>query len=76
MNILSILPFVQIIVSVTIIVFILLQQRGTALGSAFGGGGDGGFYATRRGIQQKLYWATIVLATVFFTLAIVNLIIS
>ena len=72
----SFLPLIQIIVSVTIIALILLQQRGTALGSAFGGGGDGGFYATRRGIQQKLYWITIMLAAVFFSLAILNLIIS
>ena len=70
------LPFIQIAVSVAIIALILLQQRGTALGSAFGGGGDGGFYATRRGIQQKLYWITIVLAAAFFSLAILNLIIS
>ena len=70
------LPFIQIAISVAIIALILLQQRGTALGSAFGGGGDGGFYATRRGIQQKLYWVTIVLAAAFFSLAILNLIIS
>ncbi|MCH7604557.1 preprotein translocase subunit SecG [Patescibacteria group bacterium] len=69
------LPFVQIIISVLIIALILLQQRGTALGSAFGGGGDGGFYATRRGIQQKLYWATIVLAITFIALVIFNLLI-
>lgn len=69
------LPLVQIIVSVLIIVLILLQQRGTALGSAFGGGGDGGFYATRRGIQQKLYWATIVLTITFIAHVIFNLLI-
>jgi preprotein translocase subunit SecG len=70
------LPIAQIIVSVVIIALILLQQRGTALGSAFGGGGEGGFYATRRGIQQKMYWATIILAIVFVSLAILNLLIQ
>ncbi len=66
------LPIVQIVVAVFLIVFILLQQRGTALGSAFGGGG--GFYATRRGIQKKIFWATVVLGALFIILALLNLI--
>ena len=67
------LPIAQIIVSIFLIVFILLQQRGEALGSAFGGEG-GGFYATRRGIQKKIFWATIVFGGLFIILAILNLI--
>jgi len=66
------LPFVQIIVAVILIILILLQQRGTALGSAFGG--EGGFYATRRGIQQKIFGATIFFAFLFIFLAILNLV--
>ncbi len=65
------LSLIQIVVAILLIVFILLQQRGTALGSAFGQ--EGGFYATRRGIQQKIFWATIVCAVLFIALAIVNL---
>jgi protein translocase SecG subunit len=68
----KILLIAQIVVSVFLIIFILLQQRGTALGSAFGGGG--GFYATRRGIQKKLFWATVVLGALFIILALLNLI--
>jgi protein translocase SecG subunit len=41
----SILPIAQIIVAILLVIFILFQQRGTALGSAFGGGGE--FYSTR-----------------------------
>jgi len=66
------LPIAQIVVAVLLIIFILLQQRGTALGSAFGGGG--GFYATRRGIQKKILWATVVLGALFIILALLNLI--
>jgi len=66
------LPIAQIVVSILLVVFILLQQRGTALGSAFGG--EGGFYATRRGVQQKIFWLTCFLGTVFLVLAILNLI--
>jgi protein translocase SecG subunit len=67
------LPIAQIIVSILLIVFILLQQRGTSLGSAFGGGG--GFYATRRGIEKKLFGLTVFLGILFLVLALLNLII-
>lgn len=67
------LPIAQIIVSIILIIFILLQQRGTALGSSFGG--EGGFYATRRGIQKKIFWATIVCGFLFVALALLNLVI-
>jgi len=70
-----ILTIAEIVVAVTIIVFILLQQRGTALGAAFGGGDGGGAYSTRRGIQQKLYWGTIVLTATFIILALLDLLI-
>lgn len=70
----KILLISQIIVSVLLVVFILLQQRGTALGSAFGGE-SGGFYGTRRGIQQKIFWGSIVLGTLFIILALLNLLI-
>jgi len=62
----------QIVVSVVLIALVLFQQRGTALGSAFGQ--EGGFYSTRRGIQQKLYVATIILGFCFIALAILNLV--
>jgi len=64
----------QIIVAIFLIIFILFQQRGTALGSAFGGGGE--FYGTRRGIQQKIFFATIILGALFIILAILNLFFS
>jgi len=67
------LPLLQIIVAVVLIAFILLQQGGSALGSAFGQSG-GGFYSTRRGIQKKIFWGTIVLGVLFVVLALLNLI--
>ena len=62
----------QIIVALLLMVFILFQQRGTALGSAFGG--EGGFYATRRGIQKKIFWLTCVFGALFIILALLNLV--
>jgi len=70
----TILPIAQSIIAILLIIFILIQQRGTALGSAFGGEG-GSFYSTRRGIQKKIFWATIISGALFIILALLNLVI-
>ena len=70
----NIIPIAQIIVAILLMVLILLQQRGAGLGSAFGQ--SGGFYATQRGLQKKIYWATIVLGVAFVALAVANLIVK
>jgi len=64
----------QIIVSVLLIVAVLLQQRGTALGSAFGQEG-GSFYAARRGLEKKIFWATVILGILFVLLAFLDLLV-
>ena len=74
MNIKQILFFIQIAVSTILIILIILQQRGASLGSSFGGRGE--FYSSRRGIQKKIYYATIVLAGLFLILGILNLVIQ
>ncbi len=68
-----ILIYSHLIVSVLLIILVLLQQRGAALGSAFGL--ESGFYATRRGIQKKIFWTTILLGILFIILSLLNLII-
>lgn len=66
------LPLASILVSIVLIVLILLQQKGQGLGSAFGQ--EGGFYATKRGVQKKIFWATIVSGALFIILAVLNFI--
>jgi len=66
----NILLAVQAVVAILIIILIVMQQRGTAMGSAFGGDG-GGAYSPRRGIQKNLLWLTVVLVIVFLALAVV-----
>jgi len=69
----QILSIVQLIVSVLLIITILLQGRGSGLGSAFGG--TGVTYQTKRGFEKWLYYATIVLIIFFIGIAIANLLI-
>jgi preprotein translocase subunit SecG len=66
------LAIIQIIIAVFLIILILLQQRGSSLGSAFGGAGE--FYVARRGAEKKIFWATVVLGTAFVILALLNLV--
>ncbi len=58
----------EIISGILMVAAILLQQRGSGIGSTFGGGGH--LYAVRRGAEKFLYVGTIVLSVVFFASAI------
>ena len=70
----SYLSIAQITVAILLVIAILLQQRGGGLGGIFGGE-SGGFYAARRGLQQKLHRITITLGILFVSLALLNLLI-
>jgi protein translocase SecG subunit len=60
----------QSIVALLLSVSILLQNRGSGLGGAFGG--DFGSYYAKRGLEKFLLYATITLAIAFVGLSIVN----
>ncbi|MEO5927598.1 MAG: preprotein translocase subunit SecG [Patescibacteria group bacterium] len=64
------LPLIQILLSALLTTAILLQQRGTGLGGAFGG--DGNVFRTKRGVEKGLFYATIGLSALFFATAILN----
>ena len=55
----------QLLISLVLIVVVLLQTRGTDVGAAFGGGGGGPCFRTRRGLEKTLFQLTIVLAIIF-----------
>jgi protein translocase SecG subunit len=69
----SLFNFVTIISALFMILFILIQSRGSSLGAAFGG--DTSYYRSRRGAEAVIFNATIVLA-VIFVLSIVLSILS
>lgn len=65
-----ILNIIQVITAVLLVIAILLQNRGTGLGAAFGG--EGNVYRTKRGVESVLFKATIVLAVVFLAVSFLN----
>ena len=64
----------QILLSILLVAAILLQQRGSGLGAAFGGAGE--VFRTKRGIEKGLFYATIGLSVLFFATAILNVALS
>jgi protein translocase SecG subunit len=65
------LQIVHIIITVLLCASILLQQRGSGLGDAFGM--DATVYTSRRGVEKLLYYLTIVFGISFIALAIIQL---
>jgi len=58
----------QVMVAILLMIAILMQNRGSGLGGVFGG--TGGVYLTKRGLEKKLFIATIVLAAIFILLSL------
>lgn len=69
------LDIALIITSVALIISVILQSKGAGLGGLTGAD-TGGVYTARRGIERTLYWVTIVLSVIFFTLAISTVLIQ
>jgi len=65
------LLILNIIFSVLIVVFILIQGRGAGLGSAWGGGGE--MFQTRRGMEKIILWLTIIFIVIFLVVSFINL---
>jgi preprotein translocase subunit SecG len=63
---------IQLISAVLLVIVILLQSRGSGLGSAFGG--EGNVYRTKRGVEKYLFILTIILSIIFLGTALANVI--
>jgi preprotein translocase subunit SecG len=64
-----------IIISVSLIASIILQNKGVGLGGLTGSD-SGGVFTARRGIEKTLFWITITLSILFVILTIVAVIVS
>ena len=70
----TILNIIQLVLAVILILVILLQQKGSGLGAAFGGSSN--IYSTKRGLDKILHYITIGAAVAFFIVSLVRLIIK
>ena len=70
----SILPYIQIGISVLLILAVLLQQTGAQNGGALGGSDtSGSVFHTRRGLEKVLFISTIVLGVLFALTSFISL---
>jgi preprotein translocase subunit SecG len=70
----NLLNYIQITTAVMLIIFILLQNRGSGLGSAFGG--EGNIYMTKRGAEKTIFILTIITAVIFLGLGVLRIFIQ
>ncbi|MAF59233.1 MAG: preprotein translocase subunit SecG [Candidatus Pacebacteria bacterium] len=71
----ALLPYIQIALSILLVIAILLQQTGAGLGGAFGGDNFSAGFHTRRGAERTLFYGTIVIGVLFGLSAFIALII-
>jgi len=71
----SYLDVALIITSITLIVSIVLQNKGVGLGGLTGAD-TGSVFTARRGIEKTLFWITIGLSVLFFILTLTIIIIK
>ena len=69
----TILPYAQIILSILLVAAVLLQQRGSSLGGAFGGDNFSATFNKRRGAELFLFKFSIVVGVLFVLSAILSL---
>ena len=69
-----VLTLLEILVAVLLVGPIILQAKGTGLGSAWGGSGE--MYQSRRGVEKVVFRFTIILAALFGGLAVIQLLVK
>lgn len=71
----TILPYVQIILSILLVTAILLQQRGSSMGGALGGDNFSATFHKRRGAELFLFRLSVVLAILFVASTFLSLVV-
>lgn len=65
------ITLIQEILGVLLIIVILLQHKGSGIGSSFGG--DSSLYRSKRGAEKIIFYATIAIASLFILSALIGL---
>ena len=72
----GILPYIQVVLSIVVVVSVLLQQTGASMGGALGGDNFSAAYHTRRGMEKTLFYVTIVAGILLAASALAALLIK
>lgn len=64
----NIIYIFQILIGVSLVLLIILQAKGSGLGSTFGG--SGAVYSTKRGAEKIIFYLTIFLSFLFFVVSL------
>jgi len=72
----NILPYIEIILSVVLVLAIMLQQSGAGVGGALGSGDGSSFHHTRRGFEKFLFYLSIICAILFALSAVLSILLK
>lgn len=71
---LAFLNIVTIVSAILITIVVLMQNQGSGLGDAFGGGGN--VYRSKRGFEKALFFVTIALGVIFVVSVLARLVVA
>ncbi len=71
MSIRDALLVVQILLAIALVTLVLLQTKGGGLSSIFGQDSSS-VYRTRRGLERRMFQATILVSALFFVISLLN----
>ena len=76
-SLVSMLPYIQIALSILLVVAILIQKSEAGVGGSFGGNDNfnAGFH-TRRGFELKLFYFTITLVVLFIISSLLTIVLK
>jgi preprotein translocase subunit SecG len=68
-----VLNIIELVTAALMVVLILLQNKGVGLSATFGG--EGAIYRSKRGVEKGIFVLTIILAVIFVSIGIIQLLI-
>ncbi|MBI2086644.1 MAG: preprotein translocase subunit SecG [Candidatus Zambryskibacteria bacterium] len=71
----SYLPYIQVALSILLVIGVLLQRSEAGLGAGFGSDSGTGYRFMRRGFEKTLFNATILIAVLFALSALTPLLV-
>lgn len=72
----QVLPWFQLILSLLLVIFVLLQRSADGIEGALGGSASNMTYFARRGAERFLFIGTMVIAVLFVITSVLPLIIK